>query len=77
MLGFSLGWDEMKEKTVDGRALSPTSQQEVEEEIEECWKQVEKTVFRLERTIPLYSETKDTVEMEKLLDSYQKWVSAC
>lgn len=78
MLGFSLGWEDIKEKTAGSsvRALSPTSQQKVEEEIEECWKQVEKTVLRLERTVPLYSETKDTVETEKLLDSYRKWVSA-
>lgn len=76
MLGFPLGWEEIKETTVDGRALSLTAQQKVEEEMEACWKQVEKTVFRLERTVPLYSETKDTVEMEKLLDGYRKYVSA-
>lgn len=76
MLGLSLGWEEIKEKTVGGRALSPTSHQKVEEEIEDCWKQVENTVFRLERTVPLYSETKDAADMENLLDSYRKWVSA-
>ncbi|XP_026215471.1 myosin phosphatase Rho-interacting protein-like isoform X2 [Anabas testudineus] len=74
MLGLSLGWEEIKEKTVGGRALSPTSHQKVEEEIEDCWKQVENTVFRLERTVPLYSETKDAADMENLLDSYRKWV---
>uniref|UniRef100_A0A3Q1J570 PH domain-containing protein n=1 Tax=Anabas testudineus TaxID=64144 RepID=A0A3Q1J570_ANATE len=73
MLGLSLGWEEIKEKTVGGRALSPTSHQKVEEEIEDCWKQVENTVFRLERTVPLYSETKDAADMENLLDSYRKW----
>ncbi|XP_040919281.1 myosin phosphatase Rho-interacting protein-like isoform X2 [Toxotes jaculatrix] len=76
VLGFSLSWEEVGDKAEDGsvRALSPKSQQKVEEEIEECWKQVEKTVFRLERTVPLFSEAKDTVEMEKLLDSYRKGV---
>uniref|UniRef100_A0A3Q3N3G1 Myosin phosphatase Rho-interacting protein-like n=1 Tax=Mastacembelus armatus TaxID=205130 RepID=A0A3Q3N3G1_9TELE len=74
MLGFSLGWEETEHQTVDGsvRAWSPKSQETVEEEIEECWKQVEKTVFRLERAVPLCNQAKDTVEMEKLLDSYRK-----
>ncbi|XP_026181532.1 myosin phosphatase Rho-interacting protein-like isoform X2 [Mastacembelus armatus] len=76
MLGFSLGWEETEHQTVDGsvRAWSPKSQETVEEEIEECWKQVEKTVFRLERAVPLCNQAKDTVEMEKLLDSYRKGV---
>ncbi|XP_008292033.1 myosin phosphatase Rho-interacting protein-like isoform X2 [Stegastes partitus] len=58
MLGISLGWEEGGDKMVDGgvRALSPKSQQRVEEEIEECWKQVENTVFRLDRTVPLLNE---------------------
>lgn len=78
MLGFALSWEEIVEKTVEGsvRPLSPKSQQKVEEEIEECWKQVEKTVFRLERTVPLYSQTKEPVETEGLLDKYRKWVSS-
>ncbi|XP_071321106.1 myosin phosphatase Rho-interacting protein-like [Trachinotus anak] len=76
MLGFSLSWEEAGDKREDGsvRALSPKSQQKVEEDIEECWKQVEKTVFRRERTVPLWTDARDTVEMEKLLDSYRKGV---
>ncbi|XP_039980052.1 myosin phosphatase Rho-interacting protein-like [Xiphias gladius] len=76
MLGFPLSWEETGDKTEDGgvRALSPKSQQKVEEEIEECWRQVENTVFRLERTVPLFTEARDTVEMETLIDSYRKGV---
>ncbi|XP_038563122.1 myosin phosphatase Rho-interacting protein-like [Micropterus salmoides] len=76
VLGLSLGWEVTGDKTADGRvrALSPKSQQKVEEEIEECWKQVEKTVFRSVRTVPLFTEDKDSVKMEKLLDSYRTGV---
>lgn len=75
MLGFSLGWEVIGDESADGsgRALSPKSQQRMEEEMAECWKQVEKTVFRPEKSVPLY-EPKDTVVMEKLLDSYRKGV---
>ncbi len=78
MLGVSLGWEVTGDQTAGGgiRALSPKSQQKVEEEIEECWKQVEKTFFRPERTVPVFTETRDSEEMEKLLDSYRKGVSA-
>uniref|UniRef100_A0A665TMF4 Myosin phosphatase Rho interacting protein n=1 Tax=Echeneis naucrates TaxID=173247 RepID=A0A665TMF4_ECHNA len=78
MLGFPVSWEETGDKReADGlRALSPKSLQKVEEDIEECWKQVEKTAFRLERTIPLFPEAKNTEEMEELLDSYRKRVSA-
>uniref|UniRef100_A0A3P8TYX8 Myosin phosphatase Rho interacting protein n=1 Tax=Amphiprion percula TaxID=161767 RepID=A0A3P8TYX8_AMPPE len=76
MLGISLGWEENGEKMVDGgvRALSPKSQQRVEEEIEECWKEVEKTVFRLDRTVPMFNEARDAMETEKLLHSYRNRV---
>ncbi|XP_035037349.2 myosin phosphatase Rho-interacting protein isoform X2 [Hippoglossus stenolepis] len=76
MLGFSLSWDKTGGKTDNGgvRALSPESQQRVEEEIEECWMQVEKTVFRLDRTVPLFTEAEDTVDMEKLLNGYRNGV---
>ncbi|KAI3359491.1 hypothetical protein L3Q82_013891 [Scortum barcoo] len=70
MLGFSLGRDQ----TGGVRALSPKSQQKVEEEIEDCWTQVEKTLFRPERTVPLFTETRNSEEAEKLLDSYRKRV---
>lgn len=70
MLGFSL-----IEKDGSVRALSPKSQQRVEEEMEECWKQVEKTMFRLERTVPLFTEARDTEDMEKRLYDYRKAVS--
>ncbi|KAK5855837.1 hypothetical protein PBY51_007478 [Eleginops maclovinus] len=67
MLGFPLGWEAIGDKTADG-TLSPKSQQKVEEEIDECWKQVEKTMFRLDRSIPLFPEPEEPVE---LLDSYR------
>lgn len=78
MLGFPLGWEVIGGTAADGgvRALSPKSQQKVEEEIEECWKLVEKTVFRLERNVPLITDDKDSVEAERLLDGYRKGVSA-
>ncbi|CAK6968874.1 myosin phosphatase Rho-interacting protein-like [Scomber scombrus] len=76
MLGFPLGWEMIGDESADGngRALSPKSQQRMQEEMEDCWKQVEKTVFRLEKSVPLYKEAKDTSVMEKLLDSYRKGV---
>lgn len=78
MLGISLCWQVTGDKTAGGsvRALSPKSQQKVEEDIEECWRLVEKTVFRLERSVPLLTEAKDPAGVEKLLDSYRKEVSA-
>lgn len=77
MLGISLAWEVIRDNPADGGtgALSPRSQRKVEEEIDQCWRQVERTVFRLEKTVPLYTEAKDTVEMEELLDSYRKAVS--
>ncbi|XP_074511918.1 uncharacterized protein LOC141780548 isoform X1 [Sebastes fasciatus] len=76
MLGFPLGWEVIGDKTVDGsvRALSPKSQQKMDEEIEDYWKQVEKTLFRLERSVPLFPEAKESVEVEKLLDDYRTGV---
>lgn len=78
MLGLSLGWEVIGHKRVGGsvRPLSPKSHQKVVEDMEECWKQVENTVFRLDRTVPLFTEAKNSVEVEKLLDSYRKGVSA-
>ncbi|KAL6102461.1 uncharacterized protein ACO6RY_02070 [Pungitius sinensis] len=74
MLGFPLGWEAGPGKAPGVRALSPKSQQRVEEEIEECWKQVEKTVFRLERKVPLISAAGGCAEAEKLLAGYMKGV---
>uniref|UniRef100_A0A8C9Y2E5 Myosin phosphatase Rho interacting protein n=1 Tax=Sander lucioperca TaxID=283035 RepID=A0A8C9Y2E5_SANLU len=74
MLGFPLGWEVIGVKAEDVRALSPKSQQKLEEEIEECWKQVEKTVFKSERRVPLFTEAKDSVEIEKMLEGYRKGV---
>ncbi|XP_029996919.1 myosin phosphatase Rho-interacting protein-like [Sphaeramia orbicularis] len=78
MLGFPLDWEAAGDKMAEGgvRALSPKSQQKVEEEIEEYWRQVERTVFRPDRTVPLGPETKDDVdaETETLLETYKKAV---
>uniref|UniRef100_A0A665TTM9 Myosin phosphatase Rho interacting protein n=1 Tax=Echeneis naucrates TaxID=173247 RepID=A0A665TTM9_ECHNA len=72
MLGFPVSWEETGDKReADGlRALSPKSLQKVEEDIEECWKQVEKTAFRLERTIPLFpeQEMEPDLEVEQILE---------
>uniref|UniRef100_A0A8C2X191 PH domain-containing protein n=1 Tax=Cyclopterus lumpus TaxID=8103 RepID=A0A8C2X191_CYCLU len=76
MLGSPLGWEAIGGTTSGVRALSPKSQQKVDEEIEECWKQVEKTVFRLERNVPLIADAKDSVEAERLLDGYRNGVRA-
>ncbi|KAM8877184.1 uncharacterized protein ACB058_003168 isoform 2-T2 [Synchiropus picturatus] len=56
---------------------SPASeerQQKVEEVIEEHWRQVEKTPIREERRVPLPStaQTRDTAELEMLLDNYKQ-----
>ncbi|XP_072224593.1 uncharacterized protein [Leuresthes tenuis] len=76
MLGFSLGQEESSEKMVGStvRALSPKSQQRVEEEMEKCWKQVEMAMFRVERTVPLPTEARNTAEVEEMLHSYRKGV---
>uniref|UniRef100_A0A673YZX7 Myosin phosphatase Rho interacting protein n=1 Tax=Salmo trutta TaxID=8032 RepID=A0A673YZX7_SALTR len=52
-------------------------QQKVEEEIEQHWQQVEQTPIRDERRVPLPStlQTRETAELEKLLESYKKGVS--
>uniref|UniRef100_A0A8C7RDJ8 Myosin phosphatase Rho interacting protein n=1 Tax=Oncorhynchus mykiss TaxID=8022 RepID=A0A8C7RDJ8_ONCMY len=49
-------------------------QQLVEEEIEQHWQQVEQTPIRDERRVPLPStlQTRETAELEKLLESYKK-----
>ncbi|XP_067100555.1 myosin phosphatase Rho-interacting protein isoform X1 [Osmerus mordax] len=50
--------------------------QKVEEVIEQHWQQVENTPIREERRVPLPSalQTRDTAELEKLLESYKKGV---
>ncbi|KAF7705068.1 hypothetical protein HF521_020354 [Silurus meridionalis] len=55
---------------------SPEHQQKVEEEIEQRWQQVEKTPIREERRIPLSTalRSRETSELEKLLESYKKGV---
>ncbi|KAL2077994.1 hypothetical protein ACEWY4_025679 [Coilia grayii] len=51
-------------------------QRKVEDEIEQHWQQVEKTPIREERRVPLASalQTRETAELEKLLESYKKGV---
>ncbi|XP_014035040.1 myosin phosphatase Rho-interacting protein isoform X3 [Salmo salar] len=51
-------------------------QQKVEEEIEQHWQQVEQTPIRDERRVPLplTLQTRETAELEKLLESYKKGV---
>ncbi|KAL1263886.1 hypothetical protein QQF64_004241, partial [Cirrhinus molitorella] len=61
---------------VDAAPLSVERQQKVEDEIEQRWQQVEKTPIREERRVPLPStqHTRDTSELEKLVESYKKGV---
>lgn len=58
------------------RPPSPERQQKVEDEIEQHWQQVEKTPIRDERRVPLSTapRTRETTELEKLLESYKKGV---
>ncbi|KAG7504699.1 myosin phosphatase Rho-interacting protein-like [Solea senegalensis] len=80
MLGVSLSWEEVGAVTPDDggggivRTLSPRSQQRVEEEMEECWRKVERSEFRLDRRVRLLTEDKDTVDMERLLNSCRERV---
>ncbi|XP_067286211.1 myosin phosphatase Rho-interacting protein isoform X1 [Pseudorasbora parva] len=61
---------------VDAAPPSEEQQQRVEEEIEQRWQQVEKTPIREERRVPLPSNhpSRDTSDLEKLVDSYKKGV---
>ncbi|XP_028310045.1 myosin phosphatase Rho-interacting protein-like [Gouania willdenowi] len=72
ILGFSLGWEDVGGKIVDGgvRTLSPKSKRMMEAELEECWRKVEKMMFRPERMILLFTKSSDVMETEKLLQSY-------
>uniref|UniRef100_A0A673WGH4 Uncharacterized LOC115170694 n=1 Tax=Salmo trutta TaxID=8032 RepID=A0A673WGH4_SALTR len=71
MLGFLVGW----EMDCDRGGISPRSprtHQKVQREIEQCWQQVERTAFRQEKTVPLYTESqgKDKEDMGILLETY-------
>ncbi|XP_076856211.1 uncharacterized protein mprip isoform X1 [Brachyhypopomus gauderio] len=56
--------------------LSAERQQKVEDEIEQQWQQVENTPIREERRVPLSTalRSRETTELEKLLESYKKGV---
>uniref|UniRef100_A0A8C8IC51 PH domain-containing protein n=1 Tax=Oncorhynchus tshawytscha TaxID=74940 RepID=A0A8C8IC51_ONCTS len=76
MLGFLVGW----EMDCDRGGISPRSprtHQRVQREIEQCWQQVERTAFRQEKTVPLYTESqgKDKEDMGILLETYHRRVS--
>lgn len=59
------------------RALSPKWQQQVEEEVEECWRLVEATVLRLDRSVPLLTERREPAGLEELLEACRKEVRTC
>ncbi|XP_077101767.1 uncharacterized protein mprip isoform X2 [Siphateles boraxobius] len=61
---------------VEAPPPSGERQQRVEDEIEQRWQQVEKTPIRDERRVPLPSThpSRDTSELEKLVESYKKGV---
>ncbi|XP_015241379.1 PREDICTED: myosin phosphatase Rho-interacting protein-like isoform X1 [Cyprinodon variegatus] len=75
LLGFPLGKGETQ-KAEDGavKALSPKSQRKMEEKIAECWRQVESSRLRPERTVMLSAEDRDTLEVEKQLQGCRKVV---
>lgn len=56
--------------------MSLERQQMVEEVIEQHWQQVEKTPMREERrvTLPPPVQSRDTAELEQLLDNYKQGV---
>ncbi|XP_046893654.1 uncharacterized protein LOC124479128 isoform X2 [Hypomesus transpacificus] len=63
LLSFPLGW-ELEDSREEGPSLcSPQAQKRVQEEIERCWQQVERTVFRADKTVPLQAETRRTVPL--------------
>ncbi|KAE8277409.1 Myosin phosphatase Rho-interacting protein [Larimichthys crocea] len=66
---LELGDLEKEERGRRGGGGTRACWQKVEEDIEECWRLVEKTIFRLERNVPLITEDKE--ETETLLDSYR------
>lgn len=79
MLGFPLGWEleyGRGEASASTSARPSTRAQQRVQEIEQCWQQVERTVFKQERTVPLYTESqsKDTADIERLLETYRKGV---
>lgn len=58
----------------DVPAGSPKWQQQVEEEVEGCWRLVEATVLRLDRSVPLLAECREPAGLEKLLEGCRKEV---
>uniref|UniRef100_A0A8C7PDR2 PH domain-containing protein n=1 Tax=Oncorhynchus mykiss TaxID=8022 RepID=A0A8C7PDR2_ONCMY len=73
MLGFLVGW----EMDCDRGGISPRSprtHQRVQREIEQCWQQVERTAFRQEKTVPLYTESQeaDLPSLKSLTDMYRE-----
>lgn len=72
-LGISLGACVDPPAGGGPRALSPKRQQRVEEEVEECWRLVEATVLRLDRSVPLLAEP---AGLEELLEACRKEVSS-
>uniref|UniRef100_A0A8C7H7C2 PH domain-containing protein n=1 Tax=Oncorhynchus kisutch TaxID=8019 RepID=A0A8C7H7C2_ONCKI len=73
MLGFLVDW----EMDCDRGGISPRSprtHQRVQREIEQCWQQVERTAFRQEKTVPLYTESQeaDLPSLKSLTDMYRE-----
>ncbi|CAB1342068.1 unnamed protein product [Coregonus sp. 'balchen'] len=57
---------------------SPKTHQRVQREIEQCWQQVERTAYRQEKTVPLYTESKgkDKEDMGILLETCNRRLEA-
>ena len=86
ILGFALSREAVEDEGEGGREVDPrggTSGSKhilVEEEDMEkiWWMQVEKTTFRVEKAMPLFTETaaEDTAELQRLMETYRQGVSA-
>ncbi|XP_056152633.1 interaptin isoform X2 [Lampris incognitus] len=75
-MAFESGEGEGHTGPLPGNLITLEKQQMMEEVIEQHWQQVEKTPIRDERRVPLPSSmhTRETAELEKLLESYKKGV---
>ncbi|PWA16097.1 hypothetical protein CCH79_00016545 [Gambusia affinis] len=68
LLGFSLGRGGLRGGEGGAtRPLSPQSQLKMEEQMAECWRRVERTALRPERTVALPTKSRDALETETLL----------
>jgi len=77
ILGLALSQEAVGD--VDARGGTSGSQQSLveEEDAAKMWRQVERTAFRVERAMPLFTETaaEEEAELRGLMESYRRGVS--